>query len=275
MRPPNQVRDLSKLLQGKEYSAIPAFLIQGGLFAGKTTLLVHYEMDTARKALQNHLRTGRWGEVCVFLPMRGFATVWRQHRGRAAAALSAFFVDCAPGLPSLDDSVASQPAAGGLQCRLLLDALNEITASDIDERQDIMRGVCDWLSRPAHWKGGIARALNPARSLRASVFSVRERENVINLTSVMRPECRARPVHVLPWRQQDMHDYIGPRALTSDARARLIEASTKQTPRGGRRTTSQPSSLLTGTARTSGPPRKLTCGALRTLTLCLDDQSSW
>lgn len=215
---------LAMLLQRPPHSQAPAWCVEAPPFCGKTTLLAEREASTARAALQAWRRHGQWGEVSVFMPMKGSHDRPTLPDGARAAqrqaveqAFVAFIQRQAPGLPPLADWLA-QPssssvagAAPGLYLRLLIDGLNEMPADGFDERRRVMGLLCSWLARHR------GRLLPP-------VFTVRVQENGLELAADNGTDWRAHSATLLPWRRSDWVDYIALRQLQPQARERLHTA---------------------------------------------------
>lgn len=225
-RPPEAPEEfeLRHLLHTHPHNQVPAWCVEAPPFCGKTTLLAEREATTARAALQSHRRQGVWGEVSVFLPMKGFRDrpplpedARAAQRQAVEQAFIAFIQRQAPGLPPLDDWLAQPASTGagdappGLQLRLLIDGLNELPADGFDERRRVMGLLCSWL----------ARHRGP---LLAPVFTVRVQENGLDLAADDGTDWRARTATLLPWRRSDWRDYIGLRGLQPQAQERLHTA---------------------------------------------------
>ena len=202
----DQHPELQDLLIGEDYADVQAWLITADPLAGKTTLLAAWEMNTALNALRRHNRREPWGEVCVFLPMRGFADCVKRHASRGvAAAFEAFVAEHAPGLPPMARLLSDTSPDKGLQLRLLLDALNEISTPSLAERARLVGQVCDCLATPK----ATSKQLAP-------VFSVRERENGLTLAATrgsLNPHWRARTARLRAWSRAEMRRYVNERGL--------------------------------------------------------------
>lgn len=216
-RAEDEVFTLDHLLGTPPHDQAPAWCVESAPFTGKTTLLAAHETGTARRALQRHHRQAGWGEVCVFLPMRAFKPPplpALASPSQQAAVLDAFvsFVDThAPGLPPLPQLLAGGGNAPGLQCRLLVDGLNELPAASLDERRAVMALICTWMHRHQ-------------QHLLPPVFSVRELENGLDLASDDDRTWRARRALLQPWRRSDWAAYIALRQLPPQAHQRLHTA---------------------------------------------------
>ncbi|MBQ0942265.1 SUMF1/EgtB/PvdO family nonheme iron enzyme [Ideonella sp. 4Y16] len=233
--------ELDKLLDAPPHNAEPAWCVVSPPFHGKTTLLAKREADQAVQALRRRQAGGPWGEVCVFLPMRAFKLKDGVHSGMPDALeqqFLRFIEDRSPGLPSLSQSLAlpsaqREEATHGLQWRLLIDGLNELSVTvprerllpgqseldaALDERRQVVQVLCGWL----------ARHRTPLGPLLPPVFTVRERENGFTLAA---PEddaasegWRARLAAVRPWQRSDWLAYLDQRRLPQAAHERLHKA---------------------------------------------------
>ena len=210
----DQHPELQDLLTGEPYADVQAWLITADPLAGKTTLLAAWEMNTALAALRRGNRREPWGEVCVFLPMRGFAECVQRYSSQGvAAAFEAFVAQHGKGLPPAARLLSGTSPEKGLQLRLLLDALNEISTPTLAERARLVGQVCDWLATP-----------KAAGTQLAPVFSVRERENGLTLAATpanLNLHWRARTARLRAWGRAEMRRYVDKRGLPPVARSAL------------------------------------------------------
>lgn len=212
------VVELCHLLHGRDYINVPAWCIDAPPFSGKTTLLAAYEMTSARRALQSRHRGRGWGEVCVFLPMRGFSPPRRadpaEQRQVVVDEFKRFVTQQGTGLPPIDDVLSGNANSQGLKLRLLIDALNEMHSGDpdhpLDHRYNVMRVLCSWMSEHRD-------VLVPP------VFTVRTLENALTLAS-NDGSWNVRRARVLPWKRAEWRAYIELRKLPSRGQQRLFEA---------------------------------------------------
>jgi formylglycine-generating enzyme required for sulfatase activity len=208
------VSDLGQLLHGDEFGAVNAWVLVGGPFAGKTTLLAQWMMRTAREALRRHRRGDGWGEVCIFVPMRNFSAVLARQAGKAddiGAALAELAAQQARGLPPLPTLLSDESLEPTMRVRLLIDGLNEVAAASLGDRAHIVRRVCQWI------------ADHPDRHL-APVFSVREFEFGMNLRTDGASLLRPVQATLQPWDRDQIGRYVHARSLQLEDRDRLLDA---------------------------------------------------
>ena len=133
-----------------------AFRLHAAPAGGKTTLLAHHELFTALNAIRRFHRTGQWGELALWLPMRDYPA--RQATDSIAAMdalwvrVKALYPDVSAVLQAWRDGLVQLP---GLRLRWLCDAVNEIPAEGDDQRRQaqsaLYRGLMeqgaahDWL----------------------------------------------------------------------------------------------------------------------------------
>lgn len=133
-----------------------AFRLHAAPAGGKTTLLAHYELDAAFKALLKHRKIGKFGELAMWLPMRDYSAHSINDSLSAVeglwARVTALYPDLAQVLLAWHDGRLKLP---GLQLRWLCDAVNEIRATDENQRQaaqgDLYRGLTDQVRANGCW----------------------------------------------------------------------------------------------------------------------------
>lgn len=194
-----------------------AFRLHAAPAGGKTTLLAHHEMETAVNALRQYRRTGIWGELALWLPMRDYPTRMAVDSLAAVEALwarvGAKYPDLAAVLLNWRNSGLELP---GLRLRWLCDAVNEMPAEGEPQR----RQAQDALFRGLTEQGAALGWLPP-------VFTVRTHSQNPSLAG-------ARGCTLLTWGAPSRNRYMEKRLGAHSEAVKILRAAIDADPRDDR-----------------------------------------
>ena len=194
-----------------------AFRLHAAPAGGKTTLLARHEMETALNALRQYRRTGVWGELALWLPMRDYPT---RLAVDSPAAVEALWARLEAKYPDLAAALSAWKSGGvelpGLRLRWLCDAANERPAEGEQQR----RQAQDALFRGLTEQGAALGWLPP-------VFTVRTHSQNPSLAG-------ARGCTLLTWSAPSRNRYMDKRLGAHSVSVKILRAAIDADPRDDR-----------------------------------------
>jgi formylglycine-generating enzyme required for sulfatase activity len=120
----------------KNASGVGGWLLLAEPGAGKTTVLAHHELESAKRLLRLHLQEGHeLMGVCLWFEISGA----KDAINNAGRWLSDRWEETYPNMPALEEVIRDHHP------RFILDAINEIGKTNRDEREHAMRDILQWI----------------------------------------------------------------------------------------------------------------------------------